>query len=392
MSINSSHSFTAPNNNNNASSSSNENSGSTVQSTSATTVIFTSDALKKIRRGERQLNQQLSQQQLHASTGSLLTSSSSSSPSSCFGSFNSGSSGSSGRGKATVPPEVAPKPKISLGLISREHPGQSFATSVEQQRLMAKSTPALHQMAMLSISEQHAVTTGSSWKNSIDSLDTMSTVSSSSPRDSNLFPQASSSIHATSQSKESEESTVATDNKTNCQATSDNNTKETISTVNNGHCHSNSDSGLSSLSGRTSTMSPVSTMSTVSSVSSSGSSTSGHAHSSGGSHVRNSLRSASIVSQTLTEEDVLGVAASEMDNTPSPSLEREVDEADRGSNDGSAHSADSGTGTLKKGAAALRERKKFQEEIDCEELSKELAPHLSRDKELHVLLGEFTHL
>ena len=73
--------------------------------------------------------------------------------------------------------------------------------------------------------------------------------------------------------------------------------KESAAPSSNHHHHSNSDSGLSSLSGRTSTMSPISTMSTVSSVSS---------NSSSGSSSRASLRSASIVSSCtipLDEED-----------------------------------------------------------------------------------------
>ena len=70
-----------------------------------------------------------------------------------------------------------------------------------------------------------------------------------------------------------------------------------------GHSHSNSDSGLSSLSGRTSCMSPLSVISTVSSASSGSS--------------RASLRSASIVSSTtIPLEEYSKTTAEEFDEIP----------------------------------------------------------------------------
>lgn len=113
-------------------------------------------------------------------------------------------------------------------------------------------------------------------------------------------------------------------------------------------------------------MSPVSTLSTVSSVSS-GSSNAGSS--------RASLRSASIVSSTTNEST----------NSPPESLSTRHE--DQESNDGSPPSTDSGTGTLRKGI-----RRKFQEEIDCEELSRELAEQLAMSSELQNLLSKYSLL
>ena len=96
------------------------------------------------------------------------------------------------------------------------------------------------------------------------------------------------------------------------------------------HCHSNSDSGLSSLSvtvARMNAISPVSTMSSSTAPSESS---------------RASLRSGSIVSSTFDEQF-----------TAEDGKEEEK--------------MDSGTGTLRKNS-----RKIFQEEIECERLSKEI--------------------
>ena len=50
---------------------------------------------------------------------------------------------------------------------------------------------------------------------------------------------------------------------------------------------------------------------------------------------------------------------------------------------------DSGTGTLRR-KAAQKQRPKFQEEIDCEELSKELIKELPEiDNKLQDLLGKY---
>ncbi|TRY73430.1 hypothetical protein TCAL_15764 [Tigriopus californicus] len=288
-------------------------------SSAASTVIFTSDTLKKHRRGERNPYQS----------------------------------------SAKKPPEVAPKPKLSL---SRLH---QFSTSnlndapegVAHGMLplqSAKSTPSLHNILPMvgvhDLEADHSVGTNR-WKNSLDSLDTVSTVSSSSPRHSEVpttlapvgqesKPPLSSSPHRVGPSRHHSASQP-----------------QPPTSV---HMHSHSDSGLSSLSGRTSTMSPVSTLSTVSSVSS-GSSNAGSS--------RASLRSASIVSSTTNEST----------NSPPESLSTKHE--DQESNDGSPPSTDSGTGTLRKGP-----RRKFQEEIDCEELSRELAEQLAMSSELQNLL------
>ena len=168
------------------------------------------------------------------------------------------------------------------------------------------------------------------------------------------------------------------------------------------HSHSNSDSGLSSLSGRTSTMSPISTMSTVSSVSSASSS---------GSSSRASLRSASIVSSCtipLDEEDEDEISCrSSMTISPSGTIQTRIGN-NMTSGNNSRHSRhmkelsrDSGNGgSLKRGGnkggsnhqsnlrmnggnnsnfpskPILIGRTKFQEEVECEKLSKELLDYL----------------
>ena len=100
-----------------------------------------------------------------------------------------------------------------------------------------------------------------------------------------------------------------------------------------------SDSGLSSLSGRTSTMSPISTMSTVSSVSSASSS---------GSSSRASLRSASIVSSCTIPLD-----------------EEEEEEADAEVN---SNPSSSPSGTI----LSKRKVTKLPEETQCELLAQQL--------------------
>ena len=166
---------------------------------------------------------------------------------------------------------------------------------------------------------------------------------------------------------------------------SSNTTGSSSTHVVNHHSHSNSDSGLSSLSGRTSTMSPISTMSTVSSVSSASS----------GSSSRASLRSASIVSSCtipLDEEEEIdshhhhhhhhkSSAGSSNSSSPSGTIQTRI--RNRVNDDHSSMMHRGG------GDRCSVAREKLPEEIDCEELSKELMDHLpSNDKKLTSLFGK----
>ena len=179
------------------------------------------------------------------------------------------------------------------------------------------------------------------------------------------------------------------------------------------HSHSNSDSGLSSLSGRTSTMSPISTMSTVSSVSSASSS---------GSSSRASLRSASIVSSCtipLDEEDEDEISSrSSMTISPSGTIQtrignhmngrsyRHVKELSRDSGNGGSlkragnkHNHQTGLSrSHNKGSSNFSSKPitigitKLREEVECEEVSKELLEFLpSSDsiKKHASLFGKF---
>ena len=110
------------------------------------------------------------------------------------------------------------------------------------------------------------------------------------------------------------------------------------------HCHSNSDSGLSSLSVTVARMNAISPVSTMSSAAQSESS-------------RASLRSGSIVSSTFEEQ------------FPEEDVNKEEEKMD------------SGTGTLRKNS-----RKIYQEEIECERLSKEIFEN--NDSRLSNLFGK----
>ena len=224
------------------------------------------------------------------------------------------------------------------------------------------------------------------WKNSLDSLDTVSTVSSSSPRYNESFSSdrqnnnnsGNSFSHSSNNQMNAEPKPVPPEilnvpKRTTSMnsGTSSNSSNSTGGASGNGsggggaHSHSHSDSGLSSLScgaGRTATMSPVSTMSTVSSVSSAAGSSSGSS--------RASLRSASIVST----------------HSPPESL-KEVHDDEEEEEEEEKISSDSGNGTLKKGSTTRIPTNKFQEEIDCEELSKELFD-AGKDEKMHSLFGK----
>ncbi len=165
------------------------------------------------------------------------------------------------------------------------------------------------------------------------------------------------------------------------------------STAGGHHAHSHSDSGLSSLGhgggvvGRTSTMSPVSTMSTVSSVSSNAShATSANSNPSAGSS-RASLRSASIVSNTgQTPPESLKEVSGEDEHDDADADNAAGSSADR-DNKTAVGSNDSGTGTLRKGGIISRKFNKLQEELDCEELSRELFND-GGDYKMQSLFGE----
>ena len=347
-------------------------------SSSASTVSFTSDELKRIRRNDR------------------------------INSVNNISN--CGSNNKRIPPEVLPKPKGHLfqhkfsvssfsmaqspeangnnnSNVSSNNKRHSSSEHHHHQPIpiqSAKSTPSLNHILPLirepgrnSENESPNVTV-KPWKNSLDSLDNVSSVSSSnsnSPRygdsNSNAVKSGSRSFHESSNSKKSTNPKRSGSNPT---STTDSQGGAAAAAAN--HSHSHSDSGLSSLSGRTSTMSPVSTLSTVSSVSS------GSSRSNGSS--RTSLRSASIVSayNVNTGEETSSAPESlnkESDDVTTGARVKEVDRDSTGS-------SDSGTGTLRKGA-----HKKFREEIVCEELSREIfVSHLpNADNKLQSLFGEW---
>jgi hypothetical protein len=294
----------------------------------------------------------------------------------------------------------------------------------------AKSTPSLVAALTPESSLKSAATSyQQKWMmNSVDSLDTVSTLSSGLPNlkpeeeEEEVIPHQSSGDAPDSnwaEEPESSQSTVSpkvTGDSWKQEAGNLNVTGDVLDDLNvpkrstsmssgstttssNHHSHSHSDSGLSSLShgGRTSTMSPVSTMSTVSSVSTSSSGAQQQSGSSAGSS-RASLRSASIVSSTqsppesLKEEEAVedeaeAEAANNIDGASGPgSGLRDFGNScpaeffERGSND-------SGTGTLKKGFAPSRKYNKLQEELDCEELSRQLFNDGS-DYKMQSLFGE----
>lgn len=372
----------------------------------STTVIFTSDALKRIRREERR----------------------------------------------KTPPEIAPKPprnhplllhqfSRSTAVLSRSsteadeyaassssavpaRPHQAFYTSPLH---AAKSTPSLVDSAG---SPEGSLKNNSKWMNSVDSLDTVSSAASSSAGPGPNKQHGEEANNVTSEFGNPEdrpdidanfpglnytgndepetepelpkvvgEDTTALNVPKRSTSMNSGCTTASSSTSSHHHAHSHSDSGLSSLShgcGRTSTMSPVSTLSTVSSVSSSstgggGQQRQGGSGPSAGSS-RASLRSASIVSsvsppESLKEEEdddvkddaggicpPLGDTSNIVENV-NPVAAATEESFERGSND-------SGTGTLKKGVtlamgssamAAMRAKEhKLPEELDCERLSREV--------------------
>lgn len=195
-----------------------------------------------------------------------------------------------------IPPEVAPKPTgfrlqqfstsslaVSNPTASNQGPPQRRFSASSGPLHNAKSTPSLNNMFSIQEDAKPDPNGNSAWKNSLDSLDTVSTVSSSSPRYSDHAGATVAFDQPLAKSSEkTNTNSTATTNGSNNNNNNNENSNATSNSVTNdanraNHTHSHSDSGLSSLSGRTSTMSPVSTMSTVSSVSSGSSSGSSRA-------------------------------------------------------------------------------------------------------------------
>lgn len=344
---------------------------------SSSTMLFTSDALKTYRRGQRMTssNDPLNPPQKQKRT----------------------------------PPEVAPKPKGHH--LRRTTFGASEAGPATSAGMMAaKSTPSLHNIlnnnnnggggsgstgvgpSRLDNAAASPPGGGRCWKNSLDSLDTESTVSSSSPRhhvpgsNSNSALQlnhsfsSSASGHSASlhlrhnsdlvedvclEEREARDSVAGMHAKAKTLPAGA--SSSAAANGSNTHAHSQSDSGLSSLSGRTSTISPVSTMS-VSSGGSNGNaaatSSSSSSSTSGGSSSRASLRSSSIVSQCD---------------------EKLIPEVAKAASASSHHPAASTSCP----ASASAARFKFQEEIECEELSRDFVSRLPNpDDRLQDLFGE----
>ena len=253
----------------------------------------------------------------------------------------------------------------------------------------AKSTPSLLQLTpqispiscQSSTCQQHDDDkTNKGWKNSLESIDLQSRVETHDSFEHDSLEVNHKMSKASSSSSPSSSFSAPGSKASSLSSSSSSRILKQMSNPSripegNHHVHSHSDSGLSSLSGagsgagsssggRTNTMSPVSTLSTLSSISSASSN-----GSAGGS--RASIRSA------------FATVAPQAEIVPKPKEDKKQEDITEETSAGPNPGTDSGTGTLKRKA----QRKKFQEEIDVEELSKELVKDLPPDNKLQDLFG-----